>query len=122
MATRRNERVNALLQEAIAAQIVRGIKDPRVAGVTITCVDASPDLRQAAVYYRVLGDETARARVQGGLERAAGYIQSVVGRELRLRYTPTLRFVFDPTLDVASRVEALLAGTVSPDVDDSLDG
>lgn len=122
MATRRTERVNALLQEAIAGQIARGIKDPRVTGVTITGVDTSPDLRQAAVYYRVLGDETDRAQVQGGLERAAGYIQRVVGRELRLRYTPTLRFVFDSTLDVASRVDALLAGTASPDGDDSLDG
>jgi len=122
MATRRTERVSALLQEAIAEQIARGIKDPRVAGVTVTGVDASPDLRQAAVYYRVLGDETDRARAQGGLARAAGYIQSVVGRELRLRYTPSLRFVFDPTLDVASRVDALLAGTASPEGDDSLDG
>lgn len=121
MATRRTERVNALLQEAIAAQIVRGLKDPRVAGVTITGVDTSPDLRQAAVYYRVLGDEADRARVQDGLDRAAGYIQGAVGRELRLRYTPTLRFVFDPTPDVASRVEALLAGTASPDGDDRIE-
>jgi ribosome-binding factor A len=122
MATRRTERMSALLQEAIAGQLARGVKDPRVAGVTITGVDVSPDLRHAVVYYRVLGGEADRARVEGGLGRAAGYLQSVVGRELGLRYTPTLRFAFDPTPDQARRLESLLAGTTSPDTEDGRDG
>jgi len=109
MASRRSERVSALLQQAIAGLLIRAIKDPRVSGVTITGVDVSADLRHAGVYYRVLGTEEDAARAQAGLEHAVGYIQGVVGRELRLRYTPELRFVFDPTPDRARRLEQLLA-------------
>ena len=109
MATRRSEKVSRLLQETIAELIIRGIKDPRVSGVTITGVDVSPDLRHADVYYRVLGTAADAHRAQAGLEHAAGYIQGVVGRELRLRYTPELHFEFDPTPDRARRLEELLA-------------
>jgi ribosome-binding factor A len=106
---RRTERVGTLLRQAIAALLIRGIKDPRVAGVTVTEVEVSPDLRHACVYYRVLGAEADQARAQSGLERAAGYIQSAVGRDLQLRYTPELRFAFDPSPDRVRRLDELLA-------------
>jgi ribosome-binding factor A len=109
MASRRSEKMSALLRETIAGLIIRGIKDPRVSGVTITGVDVSPDLRHADVYYRVLGAAADAHRAQAGLQHATGYIQGVVGRELRLRYTPELRFEFDPTPDRARRLEELLA-------------
>ena len=127
MASRRTERMNALLQEAIAGLMIRGIKDPRVSGVTITGVDVSADLRHAIVYYRVLGTEADADRAQAGLEHASGYIQGVVGRELRLRYTPELRFEFDPTPDRARKLEELLkagadGASDSPPEPDSTDG
>jgi len=109
MASRRSEKMSALLQETIAELIIRGIKDPRVSGVTITGVDVSADLRHADVYYRVLGTAADAHRAKAGLEHAAGYIRGVVGRELRLRYTPEMRFEFDPTPDRARRLEDLLA-------------
>ena len=109
MASRRSEKMSRLLRETIAGLIIRGIKDPRVSGVTITGVDVSPDLRHADVYYRVLGTTADADRAKAGLEHATGYIQGVVGRELRLRYTPELRFEFDPTPDRARRLEELLA-------------
>lgn len=109
MTSRRAERVSALLQQEIAELIIRGIKDPRVSGVAVTGVVVSPDLRHAVVYYRVLGEAGDVRRAQDGLEHAAGYIRGVVGRELRLRYTPELRFEFDPTPDRVRRLEELLA-------------
>jgi len=121
MASRRSERVSTLLQQAIAGLIIRGIKDPRVSGVTVTGVDVSADLRHAHVYYRVLGTEADVARAQAGLEHAVGYIQGVVGRELRLRYTPELRFEFDPTPDRARRLEELLAAAPGEITDEAED-
>ena len=111
--SRRVERVTALLQQTIGTLLIREMKDPRLAGVTITAVEMSPDLRHARVFYRVLGSDTDPDRAQLGLERAVGYIQSVVGRELRLRYTPELCFVFDPSLERAERVDQLLAETTA---------
>lgn len=112
MPSRRQERVSALLQQSIGTLLIRELRDPRLAGVIVTYVDTSPDLRHARIYYRVLATEGDPERAQAGLERAAGYIQGVVGREARLRYTPELRFVFDASPDRAQRVEHLLAGQV----------
>ncbi len=108
MSNRRQERVAALLQHAIAAALMRDVKDPRLRGVTITEVDVSGDLRTARVYYRVLEAGIDRGRVQPGLDRAGGFIRGRVGREAGLRYTPTLHFVYDPTPDRARRVDELL--------------
>ena len=107
MASRRAQRVGVLLQQALGRLLIQNTKDPRLEGVIVTDVDMSPDLRHARVFYRVIrpGDPP---RAQSGLERAAGYIQSAVGRELRLRYTPDLQFVFDPIPDRAQRLEELL--------------
>jgi ribosome-binding factor A len=107
MSSRRPERVGGLLRQALGTLLLRDTKDPRLQGVIVTDVDMSPDLRQARVYYRLLAG-AAQADAQGALERAAGYLQGVVGRELRLRYTPGLQFVFDPAPDRARRVDELL--------------
>jgi len=123
MSSRRTSRVAALLQETIATLLIREAKDPRLAAVIVTDVDVSPDLRHARVYYRVLATDVEPERAQQALGRAAGYIQATVGRALRLRYTPELEFVFDPTPDRARRIAKLLeAGgsecEVGPTVED----
>ena len=109
MSHHRQARVADRIREILARLIREEVRDPRVGFVTVTGVDMSPDLRHARVFYRVLGSDTDPDRAQLGLERAVGYIQSVVGRELRLRYTPELCFVFDPSLERAERVDQLLA-------------
>jgi len=110
MSSRRTNRVAALLQETIATLLLREAKDPGLAGVIVTDVDVSPDLRHARIYYRVLAPNVESERAQRALDRATGYIQATVGRALRLRYTPELQFVFDPSLDRARRLDALLEG------------
>jgi ribosome-binding factor A len=107
MGSRRQERVAALLRHAIAGALIREVKDPRLRGVAVTGVDVSGDLRAARVYYRVLA-AADQPRVHSGLERAGPFIQARVGREAGLRFTPTLRFVYDPAPDRAQRVDELL--------------
>ena len=111
MASRRQERVAALLQHAIGAALLRDVKDPRLRTVTVTGVEVSADLRVARAYYRVLGGAGDADRVRLGLERASGFLQGLVGREAGLRYTPTLQFVYDPAPDRARRLEELLAAS-----------
>ena len=115
--TRRAERVGALLRQAIAGLLQRETKDPRLAQVIVTDVDLSSDLRHARILYRVLDGVADPARVQTALERAAGFLQGAIGRELRLRYTPELRFEFDPNPDRIKRLEELLADTRGDDLD-----
>ena len=106
MPVRRPERVSGLLLHAIADIVLREVKDPRVSGVTVTAATLSPDLRLARIFVRTLRDE-ARADALAGLQSAAGYIRRQVAARLQLRYTPTLEFLYDTTLDEVNRLENL---------------
>jgi len=99
--------VNELLREVIAEEVAR-LKDPRLGFVTITGVDTAPDLRSARVYYSVLGDETQRDETREALERSAPHIRHEVGRQVRMKYLPELRFETDEAIDRGMRMEQLL--------------
>ncbi len=101
----RKERLNERLKELIGELILRRIKDPRIGLVTITSASVAPDLTMAKVYFSVMGDENARAETKKGLESAKGFLRRTIGRELKLRQVPDLRFVYDDSLDRAMRIE-----------------
>ena len=101
-------RVNEAVREVVSARIAEGLRDPRIGFVTVTSVDTSPDLRQARVYVSVLGNPEEREATMAGLESAHGVLQQSVARELRLKHTPTLQFVFDESIDRGMRISELL--------------
>jgi ribosome-binding factor A len=104
----RMRRVNEAVREVLSARIAEGLNDPRIGFVTLTSVDTSPDLRQARVYVSVLGSESERAETMAGLGSAHGLLQQAIGRELRMKRTPTLQFVFDESIDRGMRISELL--------------
>ena len=99
MTTDRMRRVDEAVREVLSDAIASDLKDPRVGFVTVTAVQTSPDLRHARVYVSVLGDTPVRERSLAGLQSAHGYLQRRVARELRIKHTPTLDFVYDDSLD-----------------------
>jgi ribosome-binding factor A len=101
-------RVNEAVREVVSARIAEGLRDPRIGFVTVTSVDTSPDLRHARVYVSVLGSDDERADTLAGLESAHGVLQLTVARELRMKHTPTLQFVFDESIDRGMRISELL--------------
>jgi ribosome-binding factor A len=106
----RMRRVNEALREVVSARLAEGLRDPRIGFVTVTSVDTSPDLRHARVYVSVLGDDEERAATMAGLESAHGVLQLAVSRELRMKHTPTLEFLFDESIDRGMRISELLGG------------
>ena len=118
MADHRRERVEHLLRGALAALLQREAKDPRLAAVAVSAVRMTADLRQARVFYRLLGEATDRTGVEQALERAAPFLRSAAGRSLGLRVTPLLRFEYDTTPDTARRVEELLGSIPRPSDDE----
>src|SRR3989442_7574949 len=91
----RAARVREALKEVLAAEVER-LKDRGVGFVTLTDVTITPDLRNAKVFYTVFGGDTERAATRDGLRRATKHLRSVVAREVRLRFVPTIEFVEDP--------------------------
>jgi ribosome-binding factor A len=101
-------RVNEAVREVLSARIAEGLNDPRIGFVTLTSVDTSPDLRHARVYVSVLGSDSERDDTMAGLGSAHGLLQQAIGRELRMKRTPTLEFVFDESIDRGMRITELL--------------
>jgi ribosome-binding factor A len=108
MSTDRMRRVNEAVREVLSDAITL-LKDPRVGFVTVTDVRTSPDLRHAKVYVSVLGSDSEREATMEGLASAHGVLQTMVNRELRMKRTPALDFVYDDTAERADRLERMLA-------------
>ena len=106
----RIDRVSEEFRE-ILAEAIHDLKDPRVGFVTVTAVRVSPDLHVAWVYYTVLGDERAKAATRAALRSATPRLRRELGRQIRLKVTPELRFEVDATLETGERIDALLAET-----------
>ncbi len=115
----RMRKVNETLREVIAGEVGR-LKDPRIGFVTITAVETAPDLRNATVYYSVLGSDEERKATGAALQHAAPHVQAVVGQQVRLKYLPRLHFVEDEALARGRRMEELLRSL--HDVEDRDDG
>ncbi len=101
-------RLNANLREVLAELLATRVKDPRVEPVSLTSVDVSRDMSFAKVFYSVLGDAEVQRVAQRGLESVAGFLRGEVGRELRMRNVPALRFHFDPSLERGRHIESIL--------------
>lgn len=102
---RHAERVRELVASVVRTQI----KDPRLGMITITDARITGDLREATVFYTVLGDTPARVGTAAALESANGLLRSIVGKALGLRHSPTLAFVLDDVQDHAKHIDDLLA-------------
>ena len=89
------------------------LDDPELYGksVTVTEVRVSPDLRSATAFVVPLGatiEGYEAAPLIKALNRAAGYFRGMLAREVRLQFSPTIRFKLDESFDEASRIEAAL--------------
>jgi ribosome-binding factor A len=103
----RTDRVGEEFRE-ILAESIQGLKDPRIGFVTVTGVKVSPDLHVAWVYYTVLGDEKQHVATRAALRSATPHLRRDLGRQIRLKVTPELRFEQDRLADSADRIDALL--------------
>ncbi|MFV2016997.1 30S ribosome-binding factor RbfA [Micromonospora sp. LOL_023] len=101
---RHAERVRELVASVVRTQI----KDPRLGMITITDSRITADLRDATVFYTVLGDAAAEADTKAALDSANGLLRSTVGKALGLRHSPTLTFVLDNVQEHAKHIDDLL--------------
>ena len=106
-------RVNEALKEVLSESVAE-LKDPRIGFVTVTGVEASPDLRRATVYVSVLGAERKRRATLAGLASSHGVLQSRIAHQLRLKRTPQLTFEYDPAVERGVRLSKLI-DELSPD-------
>lgn len=109
MASRRTLKAAEAIREVVAMSILTDLKDPRVHGSTITKVEVAADMRQAKVYFMILGGEGKERNALRGLQSAAGFLQQKVARRIDSRYTPTLQFAVDEGVKNLMEVTRILA-------------
>jgi ribosome-binding factor A len=107
--SRRIERINELLRDELSELIRRELKDPRVAGiVTVTEVEAAPDLSAAKVFVSVMGSEEDKRTSLKTLRHAARFFRHMLIDRLHLRRVPDLDFRLDLSIERGDRLMSVL--------------
>ncbi len=110
----RARRMAEQIQRELTGLLRRDVKDSRIGNVTITAVDVTGDLRTAKVFYLVFGREGPDPAVQRGLESAAGFLRNALSRALMIRFTPTLSFELDTSIEHGVRLAQLIDSANRP--------
>lgn len=113
----RKDRVSDALQRELAELIRDEIRDPRLAMVNITAVEVNRDLANAKVYVTYVGSFSEEESLQATevLNGAAGFLRTRVARQMQLRITPHLRFIYDHSGKRGQDLSALIEHAVHTD-------
>ncbi|MBE2895317.1 30S ribosome-binding factor RbfA [Pasteurellaceae bacterium HPA106] len=113
----RSQRVAQEIKKEIAVILQREVKDPRIGMVTVSDVELSRDLEHAKIFVTFLFDQDESAVQKGmqGLHEASGYIRTLLGKAMRLRVVPELRFEYDNSLVEGMRMSNLVTQVVNDD-------
>ena len=108
MASNRIGRINEEIQKELSS-LIRNLKDPRVQNtmISVTRVEATPDLRYAKVYVSFLEEDRAADALKG-LKSAGGYLRRELGNALKLRYTPELVWALDDSITYGAKMLKLI--------------
>ncbi len=127
--SQRLKRMGDQVQRELSDLIRSELKDPRLGGfVTISSVKVSPDMGYAEIYVTVMGrelladDQTAQAHKDTleVLNGAAGFLRRELGRRVKTRITPHLRFHYDNVTAHGNYMMDLIAKAVSADEDNAV--
>lgn len=102
----RTRRLNAIIQEVLAEE-VEILNDPRLGMITITGVETAPDMRRATVFVSALDQGNLDEAIKG-LKAAAPRLRVLLGKQVRIKFTPQLDFKADAGVIQGERIEAVL--------------
>ena len=106
----RSTRVAEQIRREVSELVRWQVKDPRAEGVTVTEVEVSKDLAYAKVFFSRLDDDPENIQESSqALNRAAGFLRRELGKALRLRHVPELKFVYDDSMAQGQRMDDLIA-------------
>ncbi len=109
----RLRRVADQIQRELSDLLRSELKDPRIGMITLTGVEISPDLAYAKVFFTTLADAESLATIEAGLEGAAGFLRAQLGKRLKLRVTPQIRFKHDASVERGVRLSQLIDAAVT---------
>ena len=111
----RSRRVAQQIQRLLSDIIKRELKDPRLTSVTLTDVKVSNDLGHARVFFSLLEDDTDTETVRKLLQGVEGMLRGYLGKAMKIRHVPELRFFYDDSVEKGIRLTALIDRAVASD-------
>lgn len=113
----RVDKVADLLKKEVALLIQSEVRDPRVGMASVTGVKVSKDLAHASVYVTLLGKSNAEEARKGieALNKASGFLRSMLAKEVSMRITPKLKFIYDDTLAKGQHMTSLIDEALARD-------
>ena len=108
----RNQRLSNQVLRTLSELLRFETKDPRLKNVSLTSVELSRDLSVAKVYFSLLQPDEHAEPVAEGLQRAAGFLRAKLGRAIKVRHVPELRFVHDDSAEQAVRISSLIDNAI----------
>jgi ribosome-binding factor A len=115
----RSEKVANAIRECLSELLLTQVHDARLSQVVITDTRVSGDLRNANVYYTLMGErageQSVREEVERGFHAATPFLRRQLGKEVRMKFVPELVFHFDEAEERARRLEQILANLHPPE-------
>ena len=111
----RNQRLGNQVLRTLSELLRFETKDPRLSQVSLTSVELSRDLSVARVYFNLVDIDADPEPVKEGLLKASGFLRSQLGRELKIRHVPELRFSHDDSAAESQRISDLIDGALNSD-------
>ena len=112
----RSQRMAEQVRRELAELVRDEVKDPRVSWVSFTAVKVNRDLSGAVIYFTVLNDDEREGAVEA-LNSAAGFLRHQLSKRIRSRIVPTLRFLYDVSIERGTSMESLIKDARSSDAD-----
>lgn len=109
----RNLRVAAEIRRLLNELLQHEVKDPRLHGVRVTEVELSGDLGVAKIFFSPLQIDDDSEQVLAAFGKASGFFRGRVGKSLRLRRVPELRFAADSSARQGVELGRLLDETAA---------
>ncbi|NLV68375.1 MAG: 30S ribosome-binding factor RbfA [Spirochaetes bacterium] len=97
----RKDRLEELIRRIVSEIIMRELKDPRIGFVTVTGVELSKDYAEAKIGISILGSSAEVRKGMEGIRSSSGYVQKLLGKELKIRILPRVYFYLDKSVEEA---------------------
>jgi len=115
----RSDRVAEQIRRELADLIRFHLKDQRIAAkmalVTVSAVEVTPDYAHAKVFYTSLADGAQNAELAQAFARSASFLRRELGKRVRIHHVPELHFVFDASVQEGARLSRLIDEAVESD-------
>lgn len=113
---KRTDRIAEVIQRELAQIIQQEVTEPRLPSfITISAVKVSKDLSHAKIYFTVFNEDPNQTALK--LNTAAGYLRTLLARNISLRIMPQLHFIYDESIAYGNRLSRLI-DEVNQDEDD----